>query len=60
MDFKKNFTIANLQIISEPTITYNFNYDFIMIIESKFYREKYGCCLIFGNQCVSVLVKHKK
>ena len=37
MDFKKNFSIENLQINSEPTIIYKSINDFIMLLDSKFY-----------------------
>ena len=43
MDFKKNFIIVNLQIISEPTIIYNSINDFIMFIESKFHVLMLSC-----------------
>ena len=66
MDFKKNIMIVNLQISSKPTIKHNSINDFIIFNESKFHvlmfsclrvgmeeeKRKYGCCLIFGNQCI--------
>ena len=44
MDFKKNFVIVNLQIISEPKIMYNFINDFIiMFSESKYHVLTFSC-----------------
>ena len=54
MDFKKNFLVVNLQIISEPTIIYNSINDFIMFIESKFH------VLMFSYLRVSVEEEKRK
>ena len=43
MDFKKNFIVVNLQIISEPTIIHNSINDFIMFIVSEFHALMFNC-----------------
>ena len=43
MDFKKNFIIVNLQIISKPTIIYNFINGFIIFIKCKFHALMFSC-----------------
>ena len=54
MDFKKIFTIVNLQVISEVTVIYNCINDFIMFIDSKIH------VLMFNSLRVTVGEEKRK
>ena len=50
MDFKKNFIILNLQILTETTIIHKPINDFIMFIESEFHVPMSSCLRVIVGE----------